>query len=138
MPFIMIGLTGSARVSPVRVLLSFVRTPMSPALSSETLSCFLPIGIDTTLMRSSSSLLMFSSFVSGVSEPVMTLRYVILPTNGSAVVLKTSAENGWDGSVFTFISCSVFASLADSGCAWSGDGSSRLLHQRHFRSNIGE
>ena len=52
----------------------------------------------------------------------MTLKNEILPTNGSAIVLNTNAEN--DLSCVRFINTSllVFKSTAFWGIAYSGDG----------------
>ena len=88
------GCTGSQSVSPVLVSASLVSTPMSPAMSLKEGVSFLPHMVETEPALAVFSMLALVNCVLGVSTPEMILMREILPTKGSARVLKTCAEKG--------------------------------------------
>ncbi len=84
----------SHRVSPVPVSASLATTTISPALPTTMGSCVFPLMVKILPIRSVLSLVALYSMLSGFNTPENTRIKLSLPTNGSAVVLKTNAENG--------------------------------------------
>ena len=94
MPSRVIGFFAEQTVSPVLMPASFVTTPMSPAGMQDASSCLLPLRVIILPILSLSSVRELYAGVSGVILPETTLKKDILPTNGSAMVLKQIAASG--------------------------------------------
>ena len=85
---------GSQSVSPVLTPAIFVTTPISPAMIAGASSCFAPFTNTILPIFSISPVRKLYAAVSGASLPETTLKNDILPTNGSAIVLKQTAASG--------------------------------------------
>ncbi len=79
----------------------FVATTISPATASATSVCFLPQSETSLPTFSVSPVVAFTTSPFVLRTPESTLMYDILPTNGSATVLNTSAESGASASSAT-------------------------------------
>ena len=79
-----------ARLTPA----IFVTTPISPAMIAGASSCFAPFTNTILPIFSISPVRKLYAAVSGASLPETTLKNDILPTNGSAIVLKQTAASG--------------------------------------------
>ena len=108
-------------VSPVARPESFVITPMSPRPISLMSSCLIPLTATSLPIFWLSPVRALKAGVSGVILPARTLTKLILPTKGSAIVLKQIAARG--ASALHSISMGSPSSVsAISGLALSGEG----------------
>ena len=80
----------SQSVSPVSVSLSLATTPISPGPSASTGFCVLPMSQPRWPMRSLTSRVALSTWLSERKVPEYTRKSESLPTCGSEMVLKTS------------------------------------------------
>ena len=85
-------------VSPIWVLVSFATATMSPGPACAMFDWSLPNRPRMLPMRSSSLWVAFQRWSCAFRLPDTTRKKVRRPTKGSAVVLKTCATNGPDGS----------------------------------------
>ena len=101
---------------------SLATAPISPAITLSAGTWFLPLIKNTWVNFSILFLLVFTTVISPFNLPVITLNKEILPTNGSAIVLNTIAENGL--SSLNWINSSLFDSIFNAFCgiAYLGDG----------------
>src|SRR3954451_15758936 len=90
----LIGASGAASVSPVTTCLMPTPAAMSPAWTSETSSRSFACIIRIRPMRSVRPLDTLRMREPASSRPEYTRKYVSLPTNGSAMILKARAANG--------------------------------------------
>ncbi len=74
------GLPLGARVSPVAVAASLATAPMSPATSSEAVSCSLPRTVSRPCSRSSVPVRLFTRWSSGRTVPDSTRNRLTCPT----------------------------------------------------------
>ena len=87
-----IGASFAHSVSPVSVCVSLVTTPMSPAITSGTVTIALPLGWPSCAKRSSTPRRTVTGWLSPRMDPRRTLKYETLP-NVSTVVLNTCAQS---------------------------------------------
>src|SRR5689334_21543307 len=83
------GCCFSQKVSPVAVAVNLETAARTPACTTLAGICSLPRWKCKLDIRSSTPLFWFQTWASAWMEPEKTRKYVILPTNGSAVVFHT-------------------------------------------------
>ncbi len=119
----------SQKVSPVAVTESFATEAISPQCTLLTAICSLPRWMCRPAMRSSSPLFWFQTRASACMEPENIRKYVIFPTNGSAVVFQIYAASGLESEAVSSSSPS-FPWAVRAGAS-AGDGAISTMAFNH-------